>query len=64
MTANNMLSDRERDILKELEKGATYKEVGNNLYISENTVRTHVRHIYEKLEANNRTRALTNWKNG
>ncbi len=63
MESNKQLSDRERDIIQALEKGATYKEIGSQLYISENTVRTHIRHIYEKLDANNRTRALNKWRN-
>jgi DNA-binding CsgD family transcriptional regulator len=62
MTDNKMLSKREEEILAELNKGATYLKVGQQLYISENTVRSHIRNIYEKLEVSNRTSAINKWK--
>ena len=42
------LSERESDVLRRWAMGETASEIGNELCISQNTVRTHVRHIYEK----------------
>ncbi len=53
------LSKREMDVLKCLAKGMTSAQIAKNLFISENTVKTHVRHILEKLEASNRAEAVS-----
>jgi DNA-binding NarL/FixJ family response regulator len=52
------LSRREKEILEYLEKGSRYKEIADNLYISLETVRTHIRNIYDKLQVNSRIEAL------
>jgi len=52
------LSRREREVLAALARGATTAEIAAALVISESTVKTHVRHILEKLEAGNRTEAV------
>jgi two-component system nitrate/nitrite response regulator NarL len=52
------LSPREKQVLAELSHGATTPEIADRLTISENTVKTHVRHILAKLEAANRTEAV------
>jgi DNA-binding NarL/FixJ family response regulator len=52
------LSQRELDVLTGIGKGFSYAEVAATLGISANTVRTHVRHLYEKLAVNSRTEAL------
>ncbi len=54
----HLLSERERDVLRCLAQGMTTSMISASLYISENTVKTHVRHILEKLEVNNRTEAV------
>jgi DNA-binding NarL/FixJ family response regulator len=54
----NFLSDRERDVLTGIGKGFSYVEVADALKITTNTVRTHIRHIYEKLSVNSRAEAL------
>lgn len=51
------LTDRELDVLRKLSTGATNREIAHLLYISENTVRNHVRNILEKLHLNNRVQA-------
>lgn len=56
---NTLLSDRERDVLKCMADGQTTIQISSTLYISENTVKTHVRHILEKLDAANRTEAVS-----
>ena len=48
------LTRREHEILELLSKGYFYKEIGSNLGISMNTVRTHLKHIYEKLHVQSR----------
>ena len=45
-----MLSDREQQILHILVTGRSYKEIATTLFISVETVRTHVRNIYRKLQ--------------
>lgn len=53
------LSSRELDVLNLLARGKTTTQIATELYISENTVKTHVRHIMEKLEASNRAEAVS-----
>jgi DNA-binding NarL/FixJ family response regulator len=54
----NILSNRENEILVLLAKGLLYKEIAGQLFISQETVRKHVYHIYEKLHVNNRVEAV------
>lgn len=54
------LSPREKDVLHWLSQGFRYQEIADKLFISIETVRTHVRNIYEKLHARNRAEALKN----
>jgi DNA-binding NarL/FixJ family response regulator len=53
------LSSRELDVLKLVAKGASNKEIANRLYISEATVKSHLIHIYGKLNVDDRTSAVT-----
>lgn len=53
-----LLSDRELEVLGCLAQGLTTLQIAMRLFISENTVKTHIRHILEKLEASNRTEAV------
>jgi DNA-binding NarL/FixJ family response regulator len=52
------LSDREKEVLAALAKGYSYKEIAGQLGISFETVRTHLRTIYEKLHVHSRTEAV------
>lgn len=52
------LSRREMEVLESLSEGNTTIQIANQLFISENTVKTHVRHILEKLNASNRVEAV------
>lgn len=54
----SILSNRENEILVLLAQGMLYKEIAARLYISQETVRKHVYHIYEKLHVNNRVEAI------
>lgn len=53
-----LLSDRELEVLQCLAEGLTTQQIASRLFISENTVKTHIRHILDKLEASNRTEAV------
>jgi DNA-binding NarL/FixJ family response regulator len=46
---NNPLSKRETEVLQLLAEGISYKMIADKLFLSFNTVNTHVKHIYEKL---------------
>lgn len=52
------LTNREKEILEWLSKGLTYKEIASNLFLSPETIRKHVYHIYEKLHVTNRVEAV------
>ena len=52
------LSRREKEILEMIAKGMTYKENSELVFISQETVRKHVYHIYDKLHVNNRVEAV------
>lgn len=58
LAAERGLSPREREVLYYLGRGYNHGYVAEKLYISENTVRTHVRHIYAKLAINSREELL------
>ena len=51
------LSPRERDILREIARGASNKEIGRTLDIAETTVKIHVQHILRKLNLSSRVQA-------
>ena len=53
------LSSREMEVLDCLAQGKTTIQIAGELFISENTVKTHVRHILEKLGASNRAEAVS-----
>ena len=52
------LSNREKEILELLSRGLMYKEIAAALFISQETVRKHVYHVYEKLHVSNRVEAV------
>lgn len=56
--ADVKLTEREEEILARLSKGYANKEIADQLSISVPTVRTHLRHIYEKLHVRSRTEAV------
>ncbi|MCL4396200.1 MAG: response regulator transcription factor [Chloroflexi bacterium] len=57
--AEEALSVREIQVLTMISQGASNKEVGRQLHISEATVKTHLIHIFEKLGVSDRTQAVT-----
>lgn len=57
-TLNRALTAREVEVVEQLRRGFTYEQVGIALGVSSNTVRSHIRAIYEKLGASSRTEAV------
>ncbi len=53
-----LLTQREKEIVKLIEEGLTYKEIAEELGISIHTVHTHIKNTYEKLQAKNRSDAI------
>lgn len=53
------LSERELEVLQLIAKGSANKEIAGSLSISESTVKTHVANIFQKLNVNHRTEAVT-----
>lgn len=57
------LSPRETDVLNQLAKGYRYKEIVDNLGISNGTLHSYIRSIYEKLHVHSRTEAVVKFLN-
>jgi DNA-binding NarL/FixJ family response regulator len=55
---NYQLSEREKEVLQWLVNGYSYKMVAAQLFISLETVRSHVKKIYEKMHVNSKTEAV------
>ncbi len=53
------LTERESELLSLLSTGMTNRELGDHLYISENAVKTQLRHLYAKLGVRNRAQAAS-----
>ncbi len=59
------LSEREKEVLISVARGNTNDQVAEDLFISEYTVKVHLRNIINKLNLNNRQQAIAHaWKNG
>ena len=52
------LSEREKDVLPGIAEGKTYSKIALDLFISKETVRTHIKNIYQKLAVSNKAEAL------
>jgi DNA-binding NarL/FixJ family response regulator len=52
------LTSREREVLHNLAQGTSNKEISNKLFISVETVKSHIKNIYKKLEVKNRVEAM------
>jgi len=55
---NNVLSTRELDVLELLAQGLSNRAIAHRLHLSEATVKTHLAHVYKKLDVENRTAAV------
>jgi len=58
-SGQHQISTRQSDVLRELCRGRSNKEIGRHLGLSENTVKFHLRHIYRKLNVKSRVAALS-----
>lgn len=61
-SSNEMLSKREIEVIKLICDGATNLEIAQKLFVSVNTVKTHLLNIYTKLDVHSRTRAVAKAK--
>jgi DNA-binding NarL/FixJ family response regulator len=52
------LTEREREVLQHIAGGNRNRDIADRLFISEETVKVHVKHIMEKLGASDRTEAV------
>jgi len=57
--ADDMLTDRERDVLRLIGAGLSNSEIAVHLRVSESTVKTHVNHVFAKIKARDRAQAVT-----
>ena len=55
---HKLLSKREKDVLVLLSENMSYEKIAKEMYISENTVKTHTKHLYEKMSASNKSEAI------
>ncbi|HAI04639.1 MULTISPECIES: response regulator [Pantoea] len=55
------LTERERDVLQEVARGLSNKEIGTILHISEETVKVHIRNLLRKLDVRSRVAATVLW---
>ena len=58
-TAEDQLTERELQVLNLIAKGNANKEIAAQLSVREDTVKSHVGNILQKLDANDRTHAVT-----
>ena len=54
----NLLTEKETEVIKLVSEGLSNKEIAERLDISTNTVKTHLKNIYEKLQVNRRVQAV------
>jgi DNA-binding NarL/FixJ family response regulator len=52
------LTDRELDVFRLVARGLSNAEIGRELYISDATVKTHITHIFQKLDLRDRVQAV------
>ncbi len=57
-SADQLLSQRQKDILSLVEKGLSNKEIAQKLNISEETIKKHIKNIFQLLQVNNRMQAV------
>lgn len=55
---HNFLSKRELVVLEMLDSGFTNNQISQKLFVSENTIKTHIKHIFKKFSVNNRKKAV------
>jgi DNA-binding NarL/FixJ family response regulator len=55
---NLLISDRELEVLNFIQIGLSNSQIGKQLFLSENTIKTHIKHIYKKMSVSNRKEAI------
>ena len=60
---NNLVSDREIEVIETLSAGYSYEEIANKMYISINTVRHHIKAIYKKRGVKNKIELANKFHN-
>jgi DNA-binding NarL/FixJ family response regulator len=60
---SELLTGREQEVLQNVAQGLIYKEIGERLFISHETVKKHIKHIYQKLHVQNKIEALNKFRN-
>ena len=60
----NSLTERQNQILKGLSEGKSYKHISEELFISIETVRTHIKKLYRHLQVNNKAEAIAMYLQG
>jgi DNA-binding NarL/FixJ family response regulator len=55
---NFLISDRELEVLNLIQNGYSNNQIGKHLFLSENTIKTHIKHIYKKMSVSNRREAI------
>ena len=58
LSADSPLSERETQVLQGISQGKTYTKIAGELFISKETVRSHIRNIYHKMAVNSKAEAL------
>lgn len=58
LSVDSPLSERETQVLQGIARGKTYTKIAAELFINKETVRSHIRNIYQKLAVNNKAQAL------
>ncbi|MBI1782833.1 MAG: response regulator transcription factor [Sphingobacteriales bacterium] len=59
---NSLLSSREKEVLELLSKGLLYKEIAERLGVTHETVKKHLKNIYQKLHVQNKIEAINKFK--
>lgn len=55
---NLLISDRELEVLKLIQIGLSNSQIAKHLFLSENTIKTHIKHIFKKMSVSNRREAI------
>ncbi len=57
--ANSVLSERELEVLEKLSNGTNNKQIAEDLFVSTNTIKAHIKNIYNKMHVNSRAEAVS-----
>lgn len=58
LNLDSPLTKREKEVLRMIADGKTYSQISDQLFIARETAKTHIRHIYEKLQVNKKSDAI------